>query len=338
MQRPIQLPRKTLLVICLVVIIASQVNTLWAAPIQVFLLGGQSNMDGHALTSEIPDSAAELRDPQNDVLIYLGQTHRTDPPVPGNMLVPLQPGATLAGGGAAFGPELSFGKAMAEAMPGETIALIKHAYGGSYLATDWNPSTGPVYAAFQQTVADGLAALVAEGYTPEIAGMLWMQGEHDVKVTDYRNAYESNLTNFIAEIRSEYGNGLPFVIGQLSIHQTGGPPSRNPETLAVVRAAQANVAAADPRSGLVVTDDFPLNSDDLHFSAVGQIALGAGMAESYLAIVPEPSAGLLSLVGLGTMLVSYARIRRQNPFKSLARNILGKNAGIRQKFLQGLVP
>ena len=56
-----------------------------------------------------------------------------------------------------------------------------------------------------------------------------------------------------------------------------------------MRQAQANVAATDPNSYLVVTDTFGLHGDALHFNTAGQIAMGEAFADAYIASVPEPA-------------------------------------------------
>ena len=126
--------------------------------VKVILLGGQSNMVGnYTLTSELP---AVLQDPQADVLFYNGS------------LTTLRPGS-----GGQFGPEVTFGRTIADAFPSETFCLIKYAVNGSSLLTNWNPATGTSYASFRTRVENGIAALTAAGHTYEIAGMLWTQGE-----------------------------------------------------------------------------------------------------------------------------------------------------------------
>lgn len=39
---------------------------------------------------------------------------------------------------------------------------------------------------------------------------------------------------------------------------------------------------------LIDTDQFSMNSDELHFDAAGQVALGEAFGDSYLGTVPEP--------------------------------------------------
>ncbi len=229
--------------------------------IKVFLLGGQSNMMGS--NTEISDLPPELQVPQTDILFFYGT----------GSLMYLQPGS---GSASAYGPEITFGRTVADTFSNESFALIKHAESATNLKYDWDPATGSSYSAFRNVVADGLSALTDAGYIVEIVGMLWTQGERDVR-EGYEASYEANLQQFIADIRSRYGENLPFFISQLSSQQTNLPASE----LALIRQAQANVASADANSHLIVTDTFEMGADNLHFSSAGQIALGQGFADAY---------------------------------------------------------
>ena len=129
-----------------------------AAHYQIFLLGGQSNMFGNgSKTSQLP---VGLQAPQDDVLLYYGTNFTT-----------LRPGS-----GSSFGPELSFGRTITDALPHENFYFIKHAQGGTSLWEQWNLSNGSTYNAFKTIVDFGLDALTRRGHTYEIVGILWTQG------------------------------------------------------------------------------------------------------------------------------------------------------------------
>lgn len=227
--------------------------------VRVFLLGGQSNMLGRAVSSGLPTSPVNLQLPQDDVLLYYGSTLTTLRPGSGKFTTE-------------FGPEVSFGRAIADASPQYTYALIKGAVGGTGLWDDWNPTTGAVYADFRNTVAAGLAALQAAGHTTEIVGMLWHQGENDAIQGQEAN-YAGNLTAFIADVRSRYGAKLPFIIGE--------PWRGSGPAFVTVAEAQEAVAAADPYSSFIVTSDLTL-FETYHFDAPSQVTIGQRFAQSYL--------------------------------------------------------
>ena len=240
-------------------------------PVKVFLLGGQSNMLGGSTDEN--DLPVGLQGEQTDVLFYHNGL---------SALGNLQPGSGSTA--IAFGPEITFGRTVADTYANDSFALIKYAKGGTDLENDWDPATGAEYTTFREVVTQGLAKLTEAGHEVEIVGMLWTQGERDAK-QGFEAAYETNLTNFIADIRSRYGADLPFFISQLSSQQTDIPAA----PLAQVRQAQANVAAADPDSHLIVTDTYGMQADNLHFTSAGQMALGDGFADAYQAMRSTPA-------------------------------------------------
>ncbi|MES2657357.1 MAG: sialate O-acetylesterase [Verrucomicrobiota bacterium] len=246
--------------------------------LRIVLLGGQSNADGRATVSGLPTSPVNLQSPQPDVDFF----HKTEGGTAA--LTTLRPGLSET---SQFGPEITLGRKLADlwsAEAGTRIAIIKYANGGTNLAVQWkgggnNTTTGdgPEYVIFQQTVTAGLAALAAAypGATQDLQGMVWFQGESDA-VASHAPLYQANLTTFVSDVRATYGADLPFIIARLSSGQT----NLNPIYLNQVRAAQDAVAAADPRTGIMLTDSFGLNGDNLHFSAAGQQSIGSGFAEA----------------------------------------------------------
>jgi hypothetical protein len=248
-----------------------------AGIIQVYLQGGQSNADGRASTSGLPTSPVNLQQPQADVAFFFhteGSAHALD-----RTLTTLRPGQSETNG---FGPEITFGRDMADyfsGTPSVSVAIIKYGNGGTNLHTQWKAGgdatttgDGSEYVIFQDTVTAGLAAIAAAnpGNTVMIAGMIWMQGESDNNTAANASAYQANLTSFIADVRATYGANLPFVIGEIAVN--GG----NSNT-ATIRAAQAAVAAADSFTGFVDVDTFGMQ-DNLHFSPAGQMSLGSGFS------------------------------------------------------------
>ena len=293
---------------------AAKVNELFTAGdpeppvvierLRVILLGGQSNADGRAISAELPNSPLNLQAPQNDVDIFYKIEGGTA------NLTSLRPSLSET---SQFGPEITLGRAMADFWqhePGTRVAIIKYANGGTNLQVQWkaggDSSTagdGPEYTTFQQTVQQGLAALAAAypSATIDLQGMVWMQGESDA-VLGYQNQYEANLTNFIADVRATYAADLPFIVGRLSIHQTNIAAS----PLGTVRDAQTDVATADPRVALIDTDPFGIKSDNLHFDALGQQALGSSSAAALIGYTPFTSGPTLQRLENGDIQVTLS--------------------------------
>jgi len=159
-------------VLCATVMAIAPAPGRAADPVKVFLPGGQSNLDGRAATSGLP---AELQVPQDEALFfYRGNAS----------LTALRPGS-----GADCGPEITFGRIIADTFPDDDFALIKHAVGGTNLTADWDPVTGGTYSAFRTTVSNGLAAWTNAGHDYQIVGMLWTQGERDAKLLGHVGAF-----------------------------------------------------------------------------------------------------------------------------------------------------
>jgi hypothetical protein len=234
-----------------------------AAEVKVFLLGGQSNMLGRAPVSGLP---VELQGSQSDILFFGGSDGTV-----GTTLETLRPDGKNPN---EFGPEVTFGRSLADASPTKQYALIKYAAGGTALYNDWAPGTGAQYTAFRNTVTAGLAALQAAGHTTEIIGMAWHQGESDA-IEGQQAAYQANLTAFIADIRSRYGADLPFLIGE--IRRSNGP------AFVTVADAQIAVAAADPNAVFVPASDLSF-LDTYHFDAPSQIVLGQRFAATFASL------------------------------------------------------
>jgi alpha-galactosidase len=154
---------------------------------------------------------------------------------------------------------------MGEALA-EPILLVKCAWGGKSLAVDFRPpSSGKIPSSLGEKQDAEIAAdptLVGKYYretlsltraaleslkelvpgsdgTYEIAGFGWHQGSND-RINDRFNAeYESNLVNFIRDIRKELGVPLmPFVIGETGM---SGVEETHPRALSLMK-AQAAVA------------------------------------------------------------------------------------------------
>ena len=255
-----------------------------ATRIRVVLLGGQSNADGRA------DVGTESSHPDID-FYYNTYDRALEPDVTVEELTTLFPGASRWHG---LGPETSFGRRLADILGCDGVntrlAIIKHAEGGTSLYSHWkaggDASTtgdGEQYVIFQDTVANGLAAL-ANKYPNaqiDIEGMIWMQGETDADIGKGVE-YESNLNTFIADVRSTILPDLPFVIGRLSNNQSNWfiRVDGSAVQLGYVQASQDAVAAGDPRVGIFNTDDLGVNAanDDIHFNTAGQIELGKRFA------------------------------------------------------------
>lgn len=284
------------------------------AEIDVYLLGGQSNMQGTALTTAL--TPAQLAVP--GILLYTAGSGVNG--TIANQLVPLQPA-----NGSTFGLEIGIGERLRGLRPGRSMAFIKYAASGTSLEIGWKPGAnntdtanwGPQYSAFVTTVNSGIAALQAAGWTPVIRGMGWQQGEQDAK--DGLDAAESdtsaddygaNLSAFIGRVRQQFAahagpGGIRFVPGQVLPY---APPGGDVDTRfpgrGLVRQAILDV---DENSGsplsVANTEAVPTNEvdhpsheqevdgyrddDEVHQNAPALIAIGRSMAYALLDLGPQ---------------------------------------------------
>ncbi len=232
-------------------------------PVKVFILAGQSNMEGQGKIKLDPNrnqgkGSLEylVKDPataerfnhivdekgqwvvREDVWIwYLGRK-----------------GGLTVGYGAKndrIGPEFQFGHVMGHYLDNQVL-LIKTAWGGKSLAVDFRPPSsggevGPYYTEMLKHIRDVLANLQEhfgdyDGRGYEIAGFGWHQGWNDGCNVDHTDQYEKNLAGFIRDIRKELGvKNLPFVIAD------SGFGGRNQKVARRLKIMQAQAAVSQYR-------------------------------------------------------------------------------------------
>jgi alpha-galactosidase len=262
-------------------------------PIKVFILAGQSNMEGKAKLSLVDFQAAQpaTRDFYKHLRKDGKWVERDDVWIKfldrkGNLAVGY-------GSPKCIGPELEFGFVVGEHY-GEQVLLIKTAWGGRSLSRDFrSPSTGlPADAVLDKMLADlrkqkgkenatlddvkkpfgaSYRAMLDEvngtlanlkkhfplyadqGY--ELAGFIWLQGWNDMISADATAEYAKNLTHFIRDVRKDLkAPKLPFVIGQMGVD--GANPSANVKKFKDAQAAVMEVADFKGNVALVKTDAF----------------------------------------------------------------------------------
>ena len=270
---------------------------------RVYFLGGQSNMDGYGFNKDLPDEIAGAVD---GVRIFTGEDVEDGTEGGGEGIwAPLSSGfgVSFSTNGKAntlsdrFGPELTFGHAMAKADQAERIAIIKFSRGGTGLIDGVSAygSWDPDYSAknkrnLYDQALDAIAAAMKAGdidgdgkkdrLVP--AGVVWMQGEADA-FENRKNAatnYERNLSRLMLLIRKAMGDDdLPVVIGRIK-DSGNSPETRVMKFSPQVREAQARFTEQDSCAALVTTTDNFEFIDGWHYRSQDYIALGKGFAEA----------------------------------------------------------
>jgi len=267
---------RTRFIFMLAIAVVSLARTSGAAPaVQVYILAGQSNMDGRGRKSELVGDLAKWAKPQPDVRIAYSNSSKRGPYSTGGF-VPLEPGYSVPPGtkekklpGDTFGPEVSFGRAIADASPGERVVLIKFSEGGTSLRGDWMPGLahGGLYPQFRAFVRRSLQSLKDAGDEPQLAAMIWHQGESDASLPE--GEYQKLLTEFIAQLRKDLDAAqLPVVIGEV---YDNGKRER-------VRAGQRATASAVANVKFVSVQGLKTSDNGTHFDTPSQIELGKRLA------------------------------------------------------------
>ena len=275
----------------LLLVLANPLSAAGAKRVVVFILAGQSNMEGKAKVSLLETQLAQpAMQPlfahfrpngkwaeRDDVWIKFWERKG-----------PLTVGYGSPG---CIGPELQFGWTVGERLD-EPVLLIKTAWGGRSLWQDFRPPSaglppeatlqtllaearkkksettmdeikqpfGASYRAMLEEVTHTTANLSSvfpalAGAQPDLAGFIWFQGWNDMINPDYTAEYASNLVHFIRDVRRDlHAPGLPFVVAQMGVDGTNA----NKE-IQRFKAAQAEaVERAEFRGNvhLVKTDQF----------------------------------------------------------------------------------
>ena len=249
-----------------------------ADDVRVIMLAGQSNMVGSGTIEDIPpDLLGQQEDVRYAWRVVASSTFVAEE------WSNLRHFAGTAPVGVSYGPEISFGRVVADALPEEEIAILKIAQNGTSLTNHWDPVSGFTYNAMFEYADAALQQLVDEGLTPVVDAFVWVQGTGDARSLDFAEAYDDNLRDLMEAIRTRYSSPeLPLVFNQ--IHAGAALNfSITDEEMAAMRDSQNAVASDDARAWLVDVDDLELRSiGDVHYSGEGLISMGRRLADVYL--------------------------------------------------------
>ena len=299
--------------------------------IKVFILAGQSNMQGQGRSEEgnggvngaigslryevvnDADKYGKLVDAgsnwiaRDDVKVFYNRNDLTQ----GSNI---KKGDLLPGFGvddARIGPELGFGWALGEFLD-EPVLIVKASWGGKSLYADFrSPATvaknggevGDYYLGLFDYVHEALDNLGTEfpewaGQGYQIAGFGWHQGWNDGGTEFTATNYEASLTDFIHDIRAEFGKPLLPV----SIANTGiGGASTSGNRLILLEGQLAvadpilhpefdgNVSSADTRDFWREANVSPKENQGFHWNQNGETLylIGEAMGEGMKTLLRE---------------------------------------------------
>ena len=251
--------------------------------IKVFLLAGQSNMEGRADANKLlPRDQERLLYAQKNVRLAFNY----EPVCPLKAVKPSPEIAEIYQRDLIFGPELFFGITLSEAWPDEKILLIKRTEGATSLHGCWNPQwskdkaavVGEVHGTKLYQALIGYIDQVLSEYEQdeyEICAMLWVQGESDSGNKIAAAAYGGNLQQFISHIRQDVENDtLPFLLFQVG---SGKVVEGMKQTAQLV----PNVTFI-PQSMKPTSANFYPRMGNGHYNYEGMKKLGQRFAEAFL--------------------------------------------------------
>lgn len=300
--------QRTLAVLCVI----TSASMSLADDYDVYLLSGQSNMDGYGLNAELPDA---MRKPVKGVMIFHGSSGADGDLNSGRgKWATLQPGhgaGFQSDGkenqyGDRFGPELGFAARIRELRPDRKIAIIKYSRGGTSIAIEADMGAGCWHPDFDRgdgeakgdnqydhcltTIRNAFAQrdIDADGTDDQLlpAGIVWMQGESDAyKSADIARAYEKNLERLMellsAALRKD---DLPVAIGRISDSGQDKKDGKIWDHGDIVRAGQKQYTDAHRNAALVTATDNYKYSDPYHYDSAGFVDLGRQFAEAIVSV------------------------------------------------------
>lgn len=282
-------------------------------PVRVFILAGQSNMEGAGAVQADPrrnGGQGSLEFLVNDPATAAKFQHLMGADggwaVRDDVFIHYleRQGQLTVGYGSRpdrIGPELGFGFVVGQAYD-EPVLLIKLAWGGKSLARDFRPpsSGGEVGPYYQELVARtrrilgdlGAHVPALAGRHTELVGFGWHQGWNDRINQAFNDEYEANMANFIRDIRRDLAApNLPFVIAETGMN---GPNETHPRALSLMK-AQAAAAARPEFQGTVAFVPTRAFWRDAEVSPSGQGYHWNSNAETYYLIGDAMGRAMLDL-------------------------------------------
>jgi len=286
-------------VICLLLILTTTVAIVDAQDqaqnsevVDLILVAGQSNSVGYdAKPSQLPPDANDREvmfwwrcgDPPPDEHDSLGRQwgHLQPQPI-GHPKQPKQGRqygnfAQKEGG---FGPEIGLGRTLSKQQSCK-LAIVKAAFSGTGMKTDWNPKdpgdAGACYRALVDETKAATAAAKARGLTLRPRALVWVQGESDSNATDAPN-YERNLGEMLDALRRDIE--APQLVALLALNtQFGG--GKNTFVPQVIDAQKA-LAAKDAKRCVYVDTAGVTIANGAHWDTAGTIEVGRRFADALL--------------------------------------------------------
>jgi hypothetical protein len=266
----------------------------------LILVAGQSNAVGFdAIPSELPADAADLSvmfwwrcgDPPPDEHDSMSHGWTTLQPQPkGNPMSPKDGGPRQYGNfhqnAGGFGPEVGLARSL-HAREQKPLAIVKVAFNGTGMTTDWNhreaDAKGACYRALVDETINAIAQAARQGVRLRLRAFVWVQGESDANAIN-APVYEKNLGDMIQSLRADLH--APDLIALIGVNTNFGN-NQNQFMPEIVKQQQA-LAAHLARCAYVDTSGLTY-ANAAHFDTKGTIEVGHRFAEA-LVRAEQPAA------------------------------------------------
>jgi len=274
--------------------IATTCSTAQAADVDVYLLGGQSNMQGIGKIANLP---ADVAKQIPHAYFFNGKSF--EPLIIGKTKISVRAGD--------FGPEVGFAQAVAT--PERPAYIIKYDASGMGLHHGWNggkwlggePAAsrrnfypgqnqtdeirGTLYRQMLKKFRSGIAAVRTSGNQPIVRGFVWMQGEQDAKQQLSATTYGAGLKRLRSRLQEDLGlsQDIAMAYGQVLPYEPALPRFTHRRELREQMELLDSSSEHPGRAALatmVSTDDCELLPDKVHYNAAGQLRLGAKLGKA----------------------------------------------------------
>lgn len=236
-------------------------SVLQAKPIDLFIMAGQSNMQGwRSDAAAYPNDAIHL---DKSIPFYFEALHYSSSNKEWQTLAP-QLGHFRQGH---FGPEITFARLLKKAH--FKPAIFKYSSGGSSIKTDWRgPGGKGLYDDMVSNIKTAIQRLKDQGDQVNIRALVWIQGESDADSDQLANEYYWHLRKMLHHLRTNVLRKprLPVI---LSVDEQHPRVQLRPQIVD----AQIKLAFEDPNITFVSMTGLE-KSDVTHLTARGTIQQG----------------------------------------------------------------
>jgi hypothetical protein len=249
--------------------------------VNLWLTGGQSNSVGiQSSTSNVTDSSYDSANEINMIAGGWVNTHVYEND--GYPTMDYQPQQQWIKYSATnnSGPDRGFARRLAETY--DNVRIAKFAVNGKdldrYFKKSGSGILNPLYQAMIDQFNDAISKLRAGGYKVNLRGFFWSHGYSDSDDSTRASNYETNLNNFISDIRNDLkhidAESMPFLVAKNAPFWTTVGDT-------TVETAKSNVAAADSNVELVDTSSLTARDVTVHYDAASYEELGKRAADVF---------------------------------------------------------